>query len=119
MKAIFGWIPVWLRPQIASIRWRIVAEILLLLALSCVPIGSAELSRYAVDRVIGEQSMENLYRLLKYAIVFLTVVVILKYSLSWLWTLSAYQGCADECCCSMIHRTFLKAQFEKTFFMAM
>lgn len=95
MKAIFGWIPVWLRPQIASIRWRIIAEILLLLALSCVPIGSAELSRYAVDRVIGEQSMENLYRLLKYAIVFLTVVVILKYSLSWLSALTRQRLALD------------------------
>lgn len=95
MKAVFGWIPVWLRPQIATIRWRIIAEVLLLLVLSCVPVGSAELSRYAIDRVIGEQSMENLCRLLKYAVVFLTVVVILKYSLSWLSALTRQRLALD------------------------
>lgn len=95
MKSIFSWIPVWLRPQIATIRWRITAEVLLLLALSCVPIGSAELSKYAIDKVIGEQNIENLYRLLKYAVVFLTAVMLLKYSLSWLSALTRQRLALD------------------------
>lgn len=77
-------IPSWLSFGLAKVRWRIVCEVVLLCLLACTPVVSAKLSQYAIDEVIGQRSMESLWRLLLFCGVFVVVVLALKYATAWI-----------------------------------
>ena len=77
-------LPTWIKDGIRALWTRIALETTLAGLLACVPIAAAKLSQYAIDEVIGERSIENLLNLICFCACFVTVVLVLKYAVAWI-----------------------------------
>lgn len=78
----------WLKDNLNIVKYRILLEIIFLSAFSFIPVISAKLSQYAIDKIILEGNLHNLYHFLICCLLFLIIILGLRYYASWVCALT-------------------------------